>query len=60
MVPVVGCFQVHDFVGVTIGRSIGMSRVLIFIAGGIVGYIASGWVEGFMEKKIEEKKEVQA
>ena len=28
-----------------------MSRFLIFIAGGIAGYIASGWLEGFLEKK---------
>jgi hypothetical protein len=27
-----------------------MNRLLIFVAGGIAGYIASGWVEGFLKK----------
>jgi len=28
-----------------------MNRLLIFIVGGIAGYIASGWIEGFMETR---------
>jgi hypothetical protein len=28
-----------------------MDKLLIFVAGGIAGYIASGWLEGFTEKR---------
>lgn len=28
-----------------------MDRVVIFVAGCVVGYIASGWIEGFLEKE---------
>ena len=34
-----------------------MNRLLIFIAGGIAGYIASGWLEGFMDVKKEVEEE---
>jgi hypothetical protein len=28
-----------------------MNRLLIFVAGAVAGYIASGWIEGFCGKK---------
>ena len=56
----VSCFRVlltDNYVVVTIKRSMEviMNRVLIFIAGGIAGYIASGWLKGFMEEVKEEE-----
>jgi hypothetical protein len=37
-----------------------MNRLLVFLAGGIVGYIASGWLEGFVEVKKEAEEEAQS
>ena len=34
-----------------------MNRIFILIAGGILGYIASGWLEGFMEVKKDVEEE---
>jgi hypothetical protein len=33
-----------------------VNKLLLLIAGGIAGYIAGGWIEGFMEKKEEEAR----
>jgi hypothetical protein len=37
-------------------RGFSVNKLLLFITGGIAGYIASGWIEGFMEKKEKEAR----